>query len=100
MARRRRGPWHALRACRRTGVRLHHAGRDERGRVALAVHARLATRLRGPGRGKRGAGMIRLALDTLTLTAILAALAVGLRLDLALDPCAADIDARPVTCPQ
>lgn len=30
----------------------------------------------------------------------LGALAMGLRLDLALDPCAADIDARPVTCPQ
>ena len=44
--------------------------------------------------------MIRLALDTLALLAILEALAGGLRLDLALDPCAADIDARPVTCPQ
>ena len=63
--------------------------------------------------------MIRLALDTLALlailgvlagglrldlalalAAILAALAMGLRLDLALDPCAANIDARPVTCPQ
>ena len=38
--------------------------------------------------------------DALTLAAILAALAMGLRLDLTLDPCAADIDARPVTCPQ
>ena len=38
--------------------------------------------------------------DALALVAILAALAMGLRLDLALDPCAADIDARPVTCPQ
>ena len=38
--------------------------------------------------------------DALALAAILAALAMGLRLDLALDPCAADIDARPVTCPQ
>ena len=40
--------------------------------------------------------------DALALAAILAALALGLRLDLALDPCATDIDidARPVTCPQ
>ena len=60
----------------------------------------LGNRLRGPGRGTRGAGMIRLALDTLALLAILGALAGGLRLDLALDPCAADIDARPVTSPQ
>ncbi len=44
--------------------------------------------------------MIRLALDALALAAILAALAMGLRLDLTLDPCAADTDARPVTCPQ
>ena len=47
--------------------------------------------------------MIRLALDTLALLALLAilgTLAGGLRLDLALDPCAANIDARPVTCPQ
>ena len=44
--------------------------------------------------------LIRLALDTLALLAVLGALAGGLRLDLALDPCAADIDARPVTCPQ
>ena len=44
--------------------------------------------------------MIRLAFDTLALLAILGALAGGLRLDLALDPCAADIGARPVTCPQ
>ena len=38
--------------------------------------------------------------DALALAAILAVLVLGLRLDLALDPCAADIDARPVTCPQ
>ena len=38
--------------------------------------------------------------DALTLAAILAALAMGLSLDLTLDPCASDIDARPVTCPQ
>ena len=38
--------------------------------------------------------------DALTLAAILGALAMGLRLDLAIDPCAADIDARHVTCPQ
>ena len=44
--------------------------------------------------------MIRLVIDTLALLAILGALAMGLRLDLALDPCAADIDARPVTCHQ
>ena len=44
--------------------------------------------------------MTRLALDALALAAILAALAMGLRLDLTLDLCAADIDARPVTCPQ
>ena len=44
--------------------------------------------------------MTRLALDALALAAILAVLALGLRLDLAADPCAADIGARPVTCPQ
>ena len=38
--------------------------------------------------------------DALTLAAILAALALGLLLDLALYPCAAEIDARPATCPQ
>ena len=59
-----------------------------------------ASRLRRPGRGKRGAGMSATVKDALALAAILAALALGLRLDLALDPCAADIDARPVTCPQ
>ena len=45
-------------------------------------------------------GMSSTVKDALALAAILAALAMGLRLDLALDPCAADIDARPVTCPQ
>ena len=44
--------------------------------------------------------MTRQALDALALAAILAALAGGLRLVLALDPCAADIDVRPVTCRQ
>ena len=44
--------------------------------------------------------MIRLTFDALALLAILGTLTGGLRLDLALDPCAADIDARPVTCPQ
>ena len=44
--------------------------------------------------------MIRLTFDALALLAILGVLAGGLRLDQALDPCAADIDARPVTCPQ
>ena len=44
--------------------------------------------------------MIRLTFDALALLAVLGVLAGGLRLDLALDPCAADIDARPVTCPQ
>ena len=45
-------------------------------------------------------GMSTTVKDALTLAAILAALALGLRLDLAIDPCAANIDARPVTCPQ
>ena len=44
--------------------------------------------------------MIRLAFDALAILAMGAVLVLGLRLDLALDPCAADIDARPVTCPQ
>ena len=76
-------------------------GRPARGGVvASALHARLALCLRRPGRGKRGAGMSATVKDALALAAILAALALGLRLDLALDPCAANIDARPVTCPQ
>ena len=44
--------------------------------------------------------MLRLTIDALAILAMGAVLVLGLRLDLALGPCAADIDARPVTCPQ